>query len=568
MQQSDKMCVIWGAGRIGRGFVADLLADAGYRILFVDQAQAVVDSLRERGQYTVVRATGTERQDRVIDGFEVLSTDETAQVAAALVAADLAAVAVFPRDLPTVARQMVPGLLRRRAERPDESLDILLCTNLAHAGPAFREPLLAALPPEARAWARSRIGVVESLVIRMVAEPPAEERERSPLLVWTNGYATFPVERCAFRGEVPAVPALRLVDDMRAEERRKLYTYNTFHAALAYLGALRGHVRVVDALADAWVRVGAEGALRESAAALQAEYEFAPEEMARWIEGVIAQTDNPALGDTVARYGADPRRKLRHDDRLAGPLRLARGHGIESPHLTRAIAAALLYRDPNDAGAAYVEGQVDALGPGKAVRALCGWPDPEPEWVEGIVRAYGRLPVEVQWAGYAEQAYHLGFGYERTYKGCGQCILAAVQDATGLFDRALFNGAFEAATGLAGGIGLCGDGTCSAFTGGALALGLYSPRRRTHFDADRESKYRAYDLIQRLHARYLAYYGGIRCCEIHNHEFGRAYDLRDPSEREAFEAAGAHRDKCTGVVARAARWVVEIIGEEQVKGQA
>ena len=79
------------------------------------------------------------------------------------------------------------------------------------------------------------------------------------------------------------------------------------------------------------------------------------------------------------------------------------------------------------------------------------------------------------------------------------------------------------------------------------------------------NKYRAYDLIQRLRGRFLAYYGGIRCHEIHRAEFGRAYDLRDPSEREAFEAAGAHRDKCTGVVARASRWVVEIIGEELVR---
>ncbi|MBN1579250.1 MAG: C-GCAxxG-C-C family protein, partial [Anaerolineae bacterium] len=414
-----------------------------------------------------------------------------------------------------------------------------------------------------------KVGVVESLVIRMVAEPPAEEVARDPLLVWTNGYAGFPVDRYAFRGKIPPVSTLHLVDDMRAAETRKLFTYNTFHAALAYLGALRGHIRVVDSLADPWVRAGAEGALRESAAAVQSEYEFLHADMASWIDGVIAQTDNPALGDTVARFGADPRRKLRCTDRLFGPLLMACKHGLDTPHLIRAVAAALLYRDPDDAGAMYVGQQMDALGPVETVRALCD--RAEPEIVEGIVCAYHRLPAEARWAGYAEQAYRLGFEYERTYKGCGQCVLAAVQDAARQqnaawqFDQAAFSGAFEAATGLAGGIGLCGDGTCSAFTGGVLALGLYSPRRRAHFDGDRENKYRAYALIQRLHRRFLAHYGGIRCHEIHQAEFGRAYDLRDPAEREAFEAAGAHRDKCTGVVARAARWTVEIMGEEQVE---
>jgi mannitol-1-phosphate 5-dehydrogenase len=558
--------VVWGAGRIGRGFVADLFAGAGYHVVFVDRAEALVDTLRRRGRYTVVRTDGRERHDQAIDGFEVWSTAQTAPVAAAVAAADQLAVAVFPQDFPAVARQLVPGLARRHEERPGAPLDVILCTNLAHAGPAFRQPLLAALPPAARAWAEGNVGVVETLVIRMVADPPPEALARDPLLVWTNGYATFPVDRGAFRGAIPPLPTLSLVDDMRAAETRKLFTYNTFHAALAYLAALHGHLRVVDALADPWVRAGAEGALREAAAAVQAAYAFPPADMASWIDGVIAQTDNPALGDTVARFAADPRRKLRCADRLFGPLLLAHEHGLETPHLIRAIAAALRYDHPDDLTAAEVRQQVETLGPAGAVRALCD--QAGPAVVQGIVRAYHRLPLEARWAGCAAQADRLGFEYERTYKGCGQCVLAAIQDATGLFNPSAFDGVFRAATGLAGGIGLCGDGTCSALTGGALALGLYSPRRRDHFDGDRDAKYRAYALIQRLRERFLAAYGGIRCAEIHRHQFGRAYDLRDPAQREAFEAAGAHEDKCTGVVARAARWVVEIVGEEEIEKQA
>jgi mannitol-1-phosphate 5-dehydrogenase len=394
--------VIWGAGRIGRGFVADLFADAGYQIIFVDQAASLVQSLRERGQYTVVRTDGQERHDRIIDGFQAWSTAQTGPVAAAVAAADQLAVAVYPQDFPAVARQLAPGLLRRREERPDAALDIIVCANLAHAGPAFREPLVAALPPEARRWAEEKVGVVESLVIRMVADPPAEALARDPLLVWTNGYAQFPVDRGAFRGEIPPVPALRPVDDMRAAEALKLFTYNTFHAALAYLGALRGQVRAVDSLADPWVRAGAEGALREAAAAVQAEYGYPAADMGRWIEGVIAQTDNPALGDTVARFGADPRRKLRCGDRLFGPLLLARRQGVETPHLVRAIAAALLYGDEEDAGAMAVRRQVESEGAAETVRALCE--QAEPEAVEAIARAYRRLPVEARWAGYAEES--------------------------------------------------------------------------------------------------------------------------------------------------------------------
>ena len=76
---------------------------------------------------------------------------------------------------------------------------------------------------------------------------------------------------------------------------------------------------------------------------MQAEYGFEEDEMARWVEDMVRYTDIPALGDTVRRFGADPRRKLRREDRLIGPLLLARKHGQETPHLVRVVAAALRF---------------------------------------------------------------------------------------------------------------------------------------------------------------------------------------------------------------------------------
>jgi C_GCAxxG_C_C family probable redox protein len=181
-----------------------------------------------------------------------------------------------------------------------------------------------------------------------------------------------------------------------------------------------------------------------------------------------------------------------------------------------------------------------------------------------IFRGNVGLVSEAEWPRCAEDAYHLGFEYEKRYHGCGQCVLAAVQDSLGLFEEAAFNAVFEAATGLAGGLGLCGDATCSAFTGAALAFGLLYPRRRAHFGGDRKNRYRTYALIQRLHERFVGHFGSVRCHDVHRHELGRAFDLRDPAEREAFAAAGAHEDKCTGIVACTAKWVVEIVGRDAV----
>ena len=42
-----KTAVHFGAGKIGRGFIADLLHDSGYKIVFADVVQPLVDLVNE-----------------------------------------------------------------------------------------------------------------------------------------------------------------------------------------------------------------------------------------------------------------------------------------------------------------------------------------------------------------------------------------------------------------------------------------------------------------------------------------------------------------------------------------
>jgi C_GCAxxG_C_C family probable redox protein len=166
-----------------------------------------------------------------------------------------------------------------------------------------------------------------------------------------------------------------------------------------------------------------------------------------------------------------------------------------------------------------------------------------------------------EWENLSRKAHVLGAKYEKAYHGCGQCVLAAIFDSLEIQHDSVF----ESATGLAGGLGLNGASTCSALMGAVMVFGLIYPRRRSHFHADRENKYRTYRMTQEIQKKYLNQYGSIICHDIHKSIMGRSFDLRNPDEREAFELAGAHDNKCTQVVASAAKWAVEIIGEELIK---
>jgi mannitol-1-phosphate 5-dehydrogenase len=550
--------VIWGAGSIGRGFIADLFHSAGYTLVLVDHSEALVDRLRAAGRFTVVHARGEDDcQEQTITGYSVLHTSQTDAAAAAVQACDLLALAVFPKVFQDAANQIAPLLRARAAARPGAALDILLCTNLTHAAPRFRACLESALTRTEWAAIEPTLGLVETLVIRMAPEAPAERRAADPLLVWTNGYPELPVDRKAFKGVIPPLPAVRLVEDMRAEEQRKMFTYNMAQAVLGYHGARLGYTSLVDCMTDATIQQEMLGALDESSQALQAAYGFEPEDMQHWTRGVVAQVNNRLLGDTVKRICADPLRKLDPNDRLTGAARLAHAHGLTANALARAIAAALHYREADDAGSAAVQQTIQDAGLQAAVQQLCGLTPAEADLERAIIKAYHRLPLELYWKEKIEQAERLGFEYEKVYHGCGQCALAAITDTLDIFDE----GAFNAATGLSGGLGLVGDSTCGALLGGVLALGLVFPRQRENFCGGRENKYINFDLTQQLIERYRAHFGSLRCHDIHARILGRPFDLTSKAEREAFEEAGAHNDKCTTTVALAARWTLEVLAE-------
>ncbi|MDH7499142.1 MAG: C-GCAxxG-C-C family protein [candidate division NC10 bacterium] len=156
-----------------------------------------------------------------------------------------------------------------------------------------------------------------------------------------------------------------------------------------------------------------------------------------------------------------------------------------------------------------------------------------------------------------ERAYQLGLECGKIYRGCSQCVVAAVQDTLGIRDDAVF----KAATGLAGGIGLTGVGPCGALSGGVLVLSQLLGRERSNIEDPENLRSKSYDLAKKLVDAFLHEIGAFTCRDVHTIRFGRPFYLRDPQERKKWEEAGS-REKCPDVVGRAARMTVQIILDE------
>jgi mannitol-1-phosphate 5-dehydrogenase len=528
--------VILGAGKIGRGFLAHLFLPAGWSVTFVERSEPLVAELRRRGSYTLQLTGGEEAAKRVsLAGFEALPAGDGAAVAAAIASADLLAVAVQASDLTGAAGLLATGLRARLAER-SESLNLILCANFPSASVLLRRELEKALG-EAESGELQRLGILETIVIRAVPDPSPELGAGNPLDLLASDYPELYVDRDAVLGRLPAVPGLVMQDRFAERETRKLYTYNMIHALLGFWGLAEGHESVADSFADPWIRRQAERALEEATTGLAGEFGFGPEEMAEWNAGVRRLMANKALGDPLRRVVQDPLRKLGRGERITGPALLALKHGSRPRALARLAAYALHFL---------------GLGPEQS-RQACQLTAQEEELEALIAEAH-------RWVAREREASALGFQYERTYRGCGQCTFAAVQQALGREEERVF----QALSPFAAGFGLSGDSTCGALVGGGASFGLARGRRRSHFGGDREPKYAGFGMAQALRERYLWKYGSLLCKGAQERIFGRSFDLRSPRERELFERAGAHVDKCPGAVSDVARWTVQILAEEAV----
>jgi hypothetical protein len=373
----------------------------------------------------------------------------------------------------------------------------------------------------------------------------------------------MPVDARAFRGPIPEVPILRPIETIEAEETRKFFTYNMAHAVFAYAGTTAGATTILEAAALPAVVAEVEGALAESAAALQSAFGYSDAEMSEWNASVLRNLTNPLLEDTLARLGADPIRKLGHNDRLVGAAVLCKRQGKLPWYLTRAIARAFFFDSAGDPSVATLQQKLAADGILGAIRRL-------PASRKIRARLDGRRPLPAPPGTDGPPETHRSallrsvpptsraFFYEKKYHGCAQCALASMFDVSRDSDPGLF----QAASAMAGGVGLTGDGICGGYAAGVLWMGRHVGRRLEHFGADKAEQYQSFEMTQKLRDRYMETYGSITCRHIHESIFDRAYILTTKAVRNEFEEAGGHEDRCTSVVAMASMWTTEVLMDE------
>ena len=358
------LCVVVGAGRLAAGYVAPLLADAGWRVVMVGRSTEVVSAVQAAGGVTVC-VVGVGSHQRWVGGIEAVGRIDPG-LPDLVARADLIAISVGPGALGEVGGWLAP-MLRGRLDARRQPLNVLTFENHRRAPELLAEGLLASTPSLA-AEIGHRLGLVGAAAWQVASR---REISSSGLTLHTDGVAEAYLDSVAMMRGVPpldgSVPGPEPVEPFDAWMAEKLWVFNGGHAAAAYLGALAGCTTVDEAIARPEIRADVRQVLLEATSALASMRGVG---RTRDLDTLLARYANPALADPVTRVAREPRRKLAPGDRLIGPAVASRGSGIDPVALARTIAAALAYREPTDPQAATLTGEIDLLGPAEVLEMV------------------------------------------------------------------------------------------------------------------------------------------------------------------------------------------------------
>ena len=367
-----KKLVQYGAGNIGRGFIGELFARSGYEVVFVDVRDDIVELLNRNRTYPVNFVSDDGSREIMITGVRAVNGRDSNAVADEIADADVIATAVGVPVLPHIVKPVAQGLKQRWRSGNNIPIDIIICENKLDADKYLRELFLREFSDEEGEKFHKTVGLVEASIGRMVPVMTPEMQKGNPLRVCVENYAELPVDGNTFKGGVPNVPELIPASPFSFYIRRKLFIHNMGHALIAYFGFLNRETYISQAVRTPYIRLLAEGAMRQSARALSKEYGIDLGLILDHAADLILRFHNRALGDTTERVGSDPLRKLSCADRLAGAAFFCCEQGLPGSYIHAGIAAGLLYENPRDKASLKLQEIIHQQGAAQALDEICG----------------------------------------------------------------------------------------------------------------------------------------------------------------------------------------------------
>ncbi|TFB01411.1 Mannitol-1-phosphate 5-dehydrogenase [Trichoderma ghanense] len=332
---TGKKAVHFGAGNIGRGFVACFLHNSGYEVVFADVNGDLIDTINATPSYKVIEVGSEGTSENVITNYRAInSRTHEEDLVEEIRTADIVTCSVGPNILKFIAPVIAKGIDRRSDD--ETPLHVIACENAIGATDTLASHIKDAKNTDAARLEtlHLRARFANSAIDRIV---PAQD-PNAGLDVKLEKFFEWVVDKTPFEDiGIPPIEGIQWVDNLEPFIERKLYTVNTGHATAAYHGYYRRKRTVYDALQDKEIMAEVRGALTETKNLLVAKHGIDEEAQLAYMNKIIKRIGNPHLEDAVERVGRAPLRKLSRKERFIGPAAEAAENDMPVKYLLDAI---------------------------------------------------------------------------------------------------------------------------------------------------------------------------------------------------------------------------------------
>ena len=363
-----KKAVLIGAGQFGRGVIAMLLEQSGYHVVLADINEEVIRDINTRGEYVVRRIDDRDESVTVrnISAISSLSPELVEECASCEVICTCTGLTVLGKIAPVIAK----SISRRRENGFAGTANVLACENAIGGTTVLKNFVLGYLNEEEKEYLDEHIGFPDCAIDGII--PP--RRDALPADVTAEKYYEWDSLKSGFRGELPEIKGLHIVDDLSRYLERKLFTLNGPNAVTGCFGYRKGYKTVQESLADEEIYSVVWQMMEEAGEMLAKRHDFTAQEMLEYRSFIMKRFLNPHIIDTCVRVAREPMRKLAANDRIVAAMNYANSFGIATPAYVRGIAEVLSYNNPDDLQSSEMQQLIAALGIKKALEQMSGIP--------------------------------------------------------------------------------------------------------------------------------------------------------------------------------------------------
>ena len=302
-----KIAVHFGAGNVGRGFIAPLLQENGYHVIFVDSSIDLVEKINNQKEYKVTSYDRESTRDNLVEKTRALHTEQDKQLKEILNKASLVTSSVGPNNLGLIA-----NLLDKHIE---EKVDFIAFENMYRASTYVLE----------QKDSLSRKIQEHDVVVDKII--PLQNIENLNLIVESFGSIVFDQEQ--YTDKLIDLSEVVSKGDYEKEFTKKLWLLNGLHVCLAYYGLSKG----VEYIYELYKQKDHEEFIEK----INSEYLKAytlysnqnVEEVLEYQNEINLRFSSKKSKDQTKRIARNPEIKFSKSERVHGPLKYLIKNGEE-----------------------------------------------------------------------------------------------------------------------------------------------------------------------------------------------------------------------------------------------